>query len=361
MSARVPPPTVARLVERGRHTLSRLYLRTAPPHAVMMELILNAWTAQAISTAAELGVADALDDGPLDVDELAGRVHADPDALGRLMRALAGRGVFRRSRDGRYALNSLAGTLRSGVPLSVAGMARMVGSRHHRELWSYLPDAVRTGGSMITAVHGIDAFDLLLREPDLADIFHQAMADTTEMVVDPITAAYAFDAYPTIVDIGGGVGRLLAAVMAAAPKSRGVLYDLPQAVADAPAVLNRYQVADRVRVVPGSFFDGVPRGGDLYMLKQVIHDWPDDKAVEILRNVRAAATPGATVLLIELVIPSHTREHVGHWSDLEMLVMQAGRDRTESQYRRLLEAGGFRVSRVVPTAAPISLVEARAV
>jgi len=358
---RVPPPAVARVVERARQWLSRLHMHSAPPYAVMMELIVNSWTSQAITAAVQLGVADALADGPLRIDELADRVNADPDALGRLLRALIGRGIFRRRRDGRYALNSLARTLRSDAPLSAAGMARLVGSRQHRELWSHLAEAIRTGGSMTVAVHGTDPFDLLRQEPELADAFHQAMADTTEMVVAPITAAYAFDAHSTVVDVGGGVGRLLGAILGAAPNAQGVLYDLPEVVADAPRVLQRHHVAERVRVEPGSFFDAVPKGGDIYVLKQVIHDWPDDKALEILRNVRAAAATGATILLIELVIPDGNREHLGHWSDLEMLLTQAGRDRTEPQYRRLLAAAGFQVTRVVPTASPLSLVEARAV
>lgn len=361
MPARVPPPRVARAVERARHHLSRLHLRTAPSYVAMMELIVNSWTSQAISATVQLGVADALADGPLRLDDLATRVNADPDALARLLRALIGRGIFRQRRDGRYALNSLARTLCADAPLSAAGMARMVGSSHHRELWTHLDEAIRTGGSMTVAVHGTDAFDLLRREPELADAFHRAMADTTEMAVGPITAAYAFGGYSTVVDVGGGVGRLLGAIMAAAPNVRGVLYDLPEVVAGAPPVLQRRGVADRVRVVPGSFFDGVPPGGDIYVLKQIIHDWPDDKAVEILRNVRAAMAAGTTILLIEFVIPDHKREHFGHWSDLEMLLTQAGRDRTAPEYRRLLDAAGFQVTQVVPTASPLSLVEARAV
>ncbi len=321
---------------------------------------MNAWAAQAITAAVDLGIADALADGPLRADELASKVNADPDALRRLLRALIGRGIFRQRRDGRYELNSMANTLRSTAPFSTAGLARMVGSPQHREHWSYLSDAVRTGGAVIPSVNGTDAFDYLSREPELAEAFNRAMAETTEITVGSLMAAYPFASFRTVVDVGGGVGQLLAAIMAAAPTACGILYDLPQAVAEAPVLLRGNAIADRVRVVEGSFFDGVPAGGDIYVLKNVIHDWPDDKAVEILRNVRTAADTGATVLLIEFVIPEHKREYVGHLTDLEMLLTQAGRDRTAQEYRILLERAGFRVTRVVPTASPLSLVEARA-
>jgi C-methyltransferase len=360
-SATVPPPRLVRLVERARHYLLRVHQRTVPPYVAMMEMIMNAWTAQAITAAVDLGIADALADGPLRVEELASEVNADPDALRRLLRALMGRGVFRQRRDGRYQLNSLADTLRSSAPLSAAGLARMVGSHQHREHWSYLADAIRTGEAIIPAVNGTDAFDYLRREPELAEAFNRAMAETTEMTVASLMAAYSFDPYPTVVDVGGGVGQLLAAILAATPTARGILYDLPHAVVQAQPLLRQHGIADRVRVVQGSFFDSVPAGGDIYVLKNVLHDWPEDQAVEILRNVHAAAGIGTTIVLIEFVIPLHKREYVGHWTDLEMLLTQAGRDRTAAEYRALLERAGFRVTRVVATASPLSLVEAQAI
>ncbi len=177
----------------------------------------------------------------------------------------------------------------------------------------------------------------------------------------PIVASYDFSAYPTIVDVGGGHGRLLAAILAATPNIRGVLYDLPHVVAAAPTPLREHGVSDRVCIVEGSFFDNVPERGDAYILKNVIHDWPDEKAAQILRNVRTLARAGATVLLVELVIPEHNREFLGKWVDLEMLLCSAARERTAAEYRDPLERAGFRMTRVVPTASPASIVEATAV
>jgi hypothetical protein len=156
-------------------------------------------------------------------------------------------------------------------------------------------------------------------------------------------------------------GRLVAAIVAATPGTSGVLYDLPQVVEGAPELLKRYGVAERVRVEGGSFFDGVPEGGDAYVMKNVIHDWPDAEAVTILKNVRSAAEPGTTLLLVEFVIPDHDREFIGKWADMEMLVQVAARERTAEDYRKLYEQAGFQMTRVVPTAGPISLVEGKAV
>jgi C-methyltransferase len=358
--AKVPPAILARVVERIRHYLLRLYQRLTPAPAAMMEMIIAAWTSQAITAAAQLGVADALADGPLVVEDLAARVGADADALRRLLRALISRGIFRHRGDGRYELNSLADTLRADAPVSMASAARFYGSREQRKRWTLLVDSVRTGNTVVPALHGKASFDYFAEQPEHAELFNRTMTSISELTTAPVVAGYDFSAFPTIVDVGGGQGQLLAAILAAAPGSRGILYDLPWVVASAPGRLRERNVADRIRVVEGSFFDGVPEGGDGYILKNIIHDWPDDKAVQILRNVRAVAGPGTTVLLIELVIPEHDRDFPGKWADLEMLLNLGSRERTAAEYRELLSQAGFRMTRVVRTAAPLSVVEARA-
>jgi C-methyltransferase len=357
--ARVPPAKLARLVERIRHHLYRLHQRLLPAPAAMMEMIIATWASQAITVAAQLGVADALADGPLPIDELATRVGADADALHRLLRALISRGIFRHRRDGRYELNSLARTLRSDTPVSMTWAAQFYGSREQRERWTLLVDAVRTGKTVVPALRGKGSFDYFADEPELAKLFNQTMTSISELTLAPLVAGYDFGAYPTIVDVGGGQGSLLAAILAVAPASRGVLYDLPRVVASAPSLLRECNVADRVCIAEGSFFDSIPGGGDAYVLKNIIHDWPDEKAVQILRNVRAAG-PQATLLLVEFVIPDHDRDFAGKWVDLEMLLNLGARERTAAEYRDLLRQAGYRMTRVVQTAAPLSVVEAKA-
>ena len=310
---------------------------------------------------ADLKVADALAEGPLTADELARRVGADPDALARLMRALISEGIFTRRGDGRFALNALGETLRSNAPMSMAAMARMVGDPAHREHWSGLLDAVTTGEAVPPKLRGMSGWDYLAQKPKLAAVFNDAMTSMSELAVSPVVAAYDFTPHRTIVDVGGGHGRLLAAIVAATPGAHGVLYDLPQVVEDAPELLREHGVADRVRIEGGSFLDAVPEGGDAYVMKNVIHDWADTEAVAILSNVRRAARTGATLLLVEFVIPDHDREFIGKWADMEMLVQAGARERTADDYRKLYEQAGFQFIRVVPTAGPISLVEGKAV
>lgn len=357
---KIPPARLLRVIERARHLVGQVHRRSAPPAAVMMDMILWAWRVQGISVAAELKVADALAGGPLTADELARRVGADPDALGRLMRALISEGIFARRRDGRFALNALGETLRSDAATSMAGMARMVGHPQYREHWSGLADAVRTGEAYPPKLRGMGSWEWLETQPEFAAVFNDAMTSVSEFAVAPVVAAYDFSPFSTVVDVGGGHGRLLSAIVAATPGARGILYDLPQVVEGAPELLAKYGVADRVRVEGGSFLDSVPEGGDAYVLKNVIHDWPDAESLTILKNVRKAAKRGATLLLVEFVIPDHDREFIGKWADMEMLVQVAARERTADEYRKLYQQAGFELVRVVPTAGPISLVEGRA-
>jgi hypothetical protein len=197
-------------------------------------------------------------------------------------------------------------------------------------------------------------------QPELSEVFNQAMTNLSEMAVGPVTAAYGFSGYHTIVDIAGGHGRLLAGILSANPAASGILFDLPHVVAGAEPLLSKHRVAERVRIVPGSFFDAVPEGGDLYVLKNIIHDWPDDKAQQILKTLRAATRTGTTVLLVECVIPPHDRDYLAKWTDLEMLVVNAGRERTGDEFQKLLQQTGFHMTRIVSTASPFSIVEANA-
>ncbi len=333
--------------------MSRLDHRAAPPAAVMMELMMGAWIAQTITAAVDLGVADALEDGPASGDELARQLGVDADALKRVLRALIGIGIFRQRRDGRYELNALADTLRTESPVSMAGMARWVGSPQHREHWSHLTDAIRTGSAVVPAVRGKPVFEYLAGEPELAEIFNAAMTGVSDFAIAPVVAAYDFTGFDTIVDVGGGHGRLLTAILESAPpQARGVLFDLPEVVAKAPALLRKHGIEKRVHIVGGSFFDAVPTGADAYVLKNVIHDWPDDDAMRILRSVRVAAGPNGRVLLIEFVIPDHDRNFHGKWVDIEMLVVANARERTAAEYGRLFTQTGFRLNQVVDTVGP---------
>jgi O-methyltransferase domain len=198
-------------------------------------------------------------------------------------------------------------------------------------------------------------------EPEFGQIFNDAMTSSSGLSIGPVVAAYDFTAYSTIVDVAGGHGRLLAAILVSAPNAQGVLYDLPEVIAGAALLLQENHVAERVRLVEGSFFDGIPSGGDAYVLKHIIHDWDNDASVHILRNVRSAAAAGATLLLVETVVPEDDSASIAKLTDMEMLLINNGRERTSDEYRRLFDEAGFQMIRVVATASRVSIIEARAI
>lgn len=360
-SPKIPDNQFSRIIGIVRHHLGQLHQRMVPPSIAMFELISNAWAAQAITAAADLGIADALAKKPLSATELAEAVDAEADAVGRLMRALVGCGVFRQLRDGRYALNPIGATLRTDSEVSLRSAARFVGAPQHREHWSHLTTAIRTDRAVVAELRGKPIFEYLAEEKDYDEVFNEAMTSASTLAIGPVVAGYDFSRFATIVDVAGGHGRLLAAILKATPQARGILFDQPHVVADAPTLLKQHRVADRVRVAEGSFFEEITSGGDAYVLKHIVHDWSDDKALQILRNVRKAAGAGKHVLLVEQVLPEHDRDFVGNLLDLEVLVEFDGRERTAAGYAELLDRAGFRMTRVVDTASPYSVVEAVAV
>jgi len=243
----------------------------------------------------------------------------------------------------------------------MSAAARFYGSREQRDRWPLLADSIRTGRSVVPALHGKGSFDYFAEHPQHADLFNQTMAGISPLTDASVAAGYDFGAYPTIVDVGGGHGLLLAAILAATPGTQGILYDVPSVVSTVSNTLRYNRLAGRVRLQAGSFFDSVPAGGDAYLLKNILHDWPDQQAVQILRNVRAVAGRHATVLVVELVIPDHDRDFPGKWADLEMLLNLGARERTAAEYRNLLSRAGFEMTRLVRTASPLSRVAARVV
>lgn len=353
-----PPPAVLRMISGLRGALARLHRSAAPANVSMMEIVLGSWLTQAIYVAVRLGIPDELSAGPLRADEVAQRVGSHPGATYRLMRLLASYSILELRRDGRFELTRLGRTLRRDAPNSVAALATMVGSRQHWEHWGSMLHSVRTGQTAIEAIRGVPTFDYMATDPEFAEIFNDAMTGTSTVAIETAVPAYDFSDRRLIVDVGGGRGALLAAVLRQAPQARGVLFDLPSVVADAADLLESAGVASRCGIEGGSFFDAVPAGGDAYLLKAVIHDWDDEKSVAILRNVRTAIDPAGKLLLFELVLPEGAPAHLGMLVDLEMLVSAGGMERTEAQYADLLSRAGFRLTRVVFTPGPVSIIEA---
>ena len=356
---KLPPIPVVRAVETVRYGIAEVYRRLVPGPMAMMELLAAGWLTQAIHAAAVLGIADELAAGPCTSAELARRVDADEDALRRLLRLLIGHGIFTQRRDGRYALTAPAHALRRDAPGSLRDAALFFGSARHRQHWTHVVDAVRSGEPVGRQIDGASFFDYVRTDREFGELFDSAMTSIGTLTADALFAAYDFGRFSTVVDVGGGQGRMLAEILRRAPGTRGVLVDLPDVAARAAERFTAAGLDGRAVVAPGSFFDSVPPGGDAYLLKHIVHDWPDERAEQLLRTVRAAMSPVARLVIVEIVLPRHGRPHPGNFTDLEMLINSGGRERTAEQYRQLLARTGFELTHIADTVSPESVIEAR--
>lgn len=327
------------------------------PATTIRRLVQGYWVSQAIHVAATLGIADLLADGSRTSDELAESTGAHPPTLYRLLRALASVDVLHELDGRRFELTPLGERLRSDVADSIAGWAAFIGRPYHWQAWAGLLHSVRTGENAFRHIHNTDVWTYRSSHPDESAIFDRAMASLSRRSSVALLTAYDFSRFRTIVDVGGGNGALLAAILAAHPDLEGVLFDQPHVVAAAPALLERASVADRCRVVAGNFFESVPNGADAYMLRAVIHDWEDKESIRILSVIRRAIRADGTLLLIERVIAPPNEGRDAKFSDLNMLVNAGGRERTHEEFAALLDASRFRLARVVSTG-DYSIVEA---
>lgn len=322
----------------------------------LLQMVTGAWVTQSIYVAARLGIADLLQDGPQTSDELAQQTGAHGPSLYRVLRALAGLGIFAEDENKRFSLTPLSEPLRSG-PNSLRAMAIHLAEGPSWAAWGRLLDSVMTGETSFKLAHGSEVFPFYAAHPESLEPFNEAMTNFSEAVIAAIVPAYDFSSIKKLVDVGGGHGSLLAAILKANPDLRGVLFDLPPAVEGARARLQAAGVADRAELVGGDFFESVPMGGDAYLMKLIIHDWDDERAVKILKNIHAAMADGGKLLLIESVVPAGNEPSFSKGMDLQMLVMTGGRERTASEYRDLFAAGGFTLTRVIQTQSPLSIIE----
>ena len=287
---------------------------------------------QAIHVAATLGIADLLEDGPKSADELAEATGTHAPTLYRLLRALASVGVFAEQSDSRFGSTTLADYLRTDAPGSLRAWARLIGQPHFWASWGHLLHSVRTGEPAFPDLHGTNVWEHRAAHPEDSAIFDAAMTGLSAPVAEAVAQSYDFSRIGVLADVGGGEGGLLAAILAANPTLRGVLFDLPHVVATAGALLERAGVANRCEIVGGSFFETVPEGADAYLLKSIIHDWDDAAAIEILRTCRAPMADTARLLVVEPVIRPGNEPDRAKFSDLNMLVMLGGRERTADDF-----------------------------
>jgi hypothetical protein len=331
--------------------------KAPPPEQQLMQMIMGKFVSRAITTAANLGIADHLLDGPKSASVLAELTHSHDDALYRLLRGLAGVGVFRELSDRRFENNALSEPLAKSRAGNMNGMARWINDPAGWLPWGLLDHSVKTGEpAAMKALGADDLFAWLGEHPASLAAFQDAMTSFSGMTGKAVADAYEFSGAKTIVDVGGGHGALLAAVIAKQPAVRGVLFDRPEVVAQAGKVLATSTGA--IETVGGDFFESVPQGADVYMMKHIIHDWDDARSVKILSNCRSAMAPGGKVLIIDQVLTDAPEGAMAKLIDLEMLVMtHGGRERTEAEFARLFEHAGLKLARVVRTQSPVAVVE----
>jgi len=333
--------------------------REDDPAETLRRLTIGYQVSQAVHVAASLGIADLLAEEACAVDELASSTGSHPDALYRLLRALASIGILREEPGRTFSLTEVGDCLRSDSPDSLAGWALYVGRPYYWNAWAHLLDSVQTGENAFRSVYGTSIWEYRADHPEESAIFDGAMTALTSRVNSSLIGSYDFERFATVVDVGGGHGVLLAALLAEHPAMQGVLFDQPHVVALAHDLLEAAGVADRCQVIGGSFFESVPEGGDAYLLKAIIHDWEDAEAVAILEACRRAMRADATLLVVERILAPPNEGPAATFSDLNMLVGPGGRERTMDDFAALFEASGFRLQDETPTRSDLSVVAAR--
>ncbi len=320
------------------------------PQETMLSLIGGFWIARSIYLAAQLGVADLFDDQPKTIAQLAAATNTDPRSLYRLLRALSSVGIFTES-DQSFALTPLGATLKSDSPGSMryAAMAQM--GDDHSLGWSNGLHSLKTGEIAFDAAAGMSVWDYYAQHPEAGKVFSQSMTSMGTAIAQAVVASYDFSRFNTIVDVGGAQGSLISTILQANSHLNGILFDLPEIIANV-------QVDQNIQPVAGNFFESVPTGGDAYLMRWIIHDWNDEKSSIILKNCHQAMPEHGKLLLVESIIPPGNEPSPAKFIDVIMLLMTGGRERTEEEYRSLLRSNGFELTRVIPTPSLLSIIEA---
>ena len=327
------------------------------PQDVMNRMITGYWSTQIIYVAAKLGLADLLEHGPRSADDLANATKTHAPSLYRLLRALASVGIFADNGRREFELTPLARCLLTNTPGSQHALAIMSGEEHYKA-WGELLYSIETGKIAFDKLYGMPVFDFLSRNVEQAKTFDAAMVGVHGRETAAMTDAYDFSQFGILADIGGGNGSLITSVLKKHPTLKGILYDLPGVTERAKSALAEAGLADRCQVIGGSFFESVPSGADAYLMRHIIHDWDDDKSMTILHNVHKAMKENGRLLLIEGVISDDNSPSFGKLLDLTMLTIPGGKERTADEFQDLFKASGFELTRIIPTTAEVSVIEA---
>jgi hypothetical protein len=330
----------------------------APPHLQLIQMGVAIWQARAVYAAAELGIADLLAQGPRATEEIARKTGTHTPSLSRLLRALASCGIVEEIRPDHFATTILGDALREGAPGAARATILTIAGSWQWQAWGQFLHALQTGESGVKAAFGKDLFGFLAEEPLHSARFNDAMVGMHGAVAAAVVAAYDFTRFQTIIDVGGGKGALLTAILTASPQTRATLFDLPATGNDARDYIATSGLDARCSFHAGNFFEYIPPGHDACILSHVLHDWGDDQALAILRKCRAAIPSGGHLLIIEAVLPAGNTPHHGKLMDLLMLTITGGVERSEQEFAGLLARAGFALATVYRTTTHQSVIEA---
>lgn len=331
---------------------------TASPHRQLMKMSMAYGVSRLLHVAAALNLADCLADGPRTAEELSRATGTHAGSLYRVMRALCDLGLFAEDTERRFSLTALSEALKTDVPGSYKSTVLMLTGDLFCRAMDQLLYSVQTGKTGFEQAFGVPFFDRLADYPEQAAMFSETMVGYHGPEHAAVAEAYDFSSLDTIVDVGGATGNFLAAILQRHPEPRGILFETPHVVSAAAEMILAHRLSDRITIEAGTFFDRVPSGGDAYLLSHILHDWNEEKCLQILGNCRRAMKTDSRLLVVEMVLPDDGARHPGKRLDVVMLVLTEGQERSERQYRELLEKAGFRLNRVISTQSPASVVEA---
>ena len=333
-----------------------------PPQVKMLQLMNAYRLSQMISVAAKLGIADLLADGPKSSDELAQATGTHAQSLYRILRALASFSIFAEDETGRFGLTPRAAMLQTGVPGSLRAYAIVIGQEWDWRMWGGILHSVKTGEPAFDHLFGMEFQDYYNQNPEVAKYFDGAMVSVLAMTDAAIMTNYDLSSMGKVVEVGtgGGDGSLIASILKKNPTSmQGIFFDLPERLEKAKSLNKASGLEERCELVAGDLFESFPSGGDAYIVKNLIHDYDDERAIKILKNCREAMAENGKLLVVEMVIPPGNEPSLAKILDVEALIMTAGAiERTEAQYRELFEKAGFKLTNVISTRSPMSILEA---
>jgi hypothetical protein len=354
---KVPPTTAAQVYLWARNAIDKLKRAITPPQLHVFELLDGHYVTQCLRVAMRFRVADQLNNGPKACSDMARALDVNADALYRVMRLLASKQIFKELPGRRFELTPAAALLRTGAKNSLRAFIDLLTDQHW-PIWEHLIDGVRTGQPMFEKVFGMPLFDYYAKHPEKSELFDQAMAEFSRPTANAIVKNYPFSGIDRLVDVGGGDGSLVSAILRAHPRMTATLFEGPWAAERARRSIDAAGLGERCEVVAGDFFASVPAGADAYLLKNILHDWRDEAALTLLASCRRAMKPGARLLIVELIIPPGNEACVSKSVDIQMLLSTGGRERTKEEYEALLHQAGFKLRRVVPTPFVLCVIEA---